>query len=48
MVGSIPFDEEVLEASMRGGTVFELADGNPAFAAVGEALSALLGAPSPR
>jgi len=48
MVGSIPFDKEVLEASMRGGTVFELADGNPAFAAVGEALSALLGAPSPR
>jgi len=33
ILGHIPYDEAVLEASMQGGTVFDLGEDNPAFAA---------------
>jgi len=42
-VGYVPMDDEVLALSMRGGTVFELADENAALRAVGDVLSGPLG-----
>jgi len=43
VIGAIPYDQAVLDASMRGTTVFELPADSPAFAAVGDCLSALEG-----
>lgn len=43
VIGSIPYDQAVLDASMRGTTVFELPSDCPAFVAVGDCLSTLEG-----
>jgi len=42
-LGSVPYDREVLEASARNATVFELSAANPALVAVGEVLAAIAG-----
>ena len=48
VIGCVPYDEAVYEASLRGGTVWELDAQGPAFSAVGEALTALVGTPAGR
>jgi len=42
-IGCVPLDDEVLQLSMRGGTIFELNADNPALRAVGEMLRGPLG-----
>jgi CO dehydrogenase maturation factor len=42
-LGSVPYDNDVAEAAARSASVFELAADNPAYAAVGSCLAALLG-----
>jgi CO dehydrogenase nickel-insertion accessory protein CooC1 len=42
-LGSVPYDREVIEASARNATVFELSAANPALVAVGEVLAAIAG-----
>jgi CO dehydrogenase maturation factor len=43
-VGSVPYDKDVLATAERGATVFDLPEDNPAYVAVSEALTSLLGA----
>jgi len=43
-LGSVPYDREVLDASARSATVFELSVASAALAAVGEVLAAIAGA----
>lgn len=42
VIGIVPYDDAVLEASTRGATVFDLPADAPAVAAVGDALAAIL------
>jgi MinD superfamily P-loop ATPase len=43
-LATVPQDTAVLATAERGGTVFDLPEDNPAYAAVGGALASLLGA----
>jgi hypothetical protein len=48
VIGLVPYDPAVYDASLRGATVFGLEARSPAFAAVGEAVAALVGAAAGR
>jgi len=48
VIGFVPYDPAVYDASLRGATVFELKATDPALAAVGEAVAALVGAAAGR
>jgi CO dehydrogenase maturation factor len=48
VIGLVPYDPAVYDASLRGATVFDLEARSPAFAAVGEAVAALVGAAAGR
>lgn len=46
LVGNIPLDHELLEASMAGRSLLELPDANPTYSTLKEILAQELGAPA--